>query len=70
MATQRENVKAYIRHFSNASTGVTRHTLAGAMSLPINSIAPRVKELLNSGDIRENGIVHVNGRPRALLWTA
>lgn len=47
---------------------VTRQHLAGLMDQPINTVTARVKELLDSGAIREQGAIRTaTNRPRALL---
>ena len=56
--------------------GVTRQELAGCTGIPINVICPRVRELLDSGALREDGckkdpatkksanLLYVNFEPR------
>jgi predicted transcriptional regulator len=66
MSQRQQQVLSIIDSFSE---GVTRQTIAGALTLPINSISDAVTTLVNAGVIVEDGYVHgTNGRKRALLW--
>lgn len=47
---------------------VTRQKLAALMNRPINTVTARVKELIDSGAIREDGTIYTeSNKPRALL---
>jgi predicted transcriptional regulator len=49
------------------SSPITRQGIADQMGIPINRVTGRVRELLDSGEIIEQGTVIYEGKPRALL---
>ena len=68
MSQREDQVLSIVDSFEE---GVTRQTIAGALTVPINGICGAVRTLLNTGVLVEVGSVHgTNGRPRKLLKRA
>lgn len=58
-----------VNSFSTQGVGVTRHTIASALSVPINEVTNPVNRLIKDGEVFEKGSVKgPSGRRRALLW--
>jgi hypothetical protein len=68
--TRREQVMEAVSSFNDQGIGVTRQTLAGALTQPINTVTARVRELLDAGSLVEDGTKVVEGRQRKLLWVS
>ena len=68
--TRQEQVLEAVESFNDQGIGVTRQTLAGALTQPINTVTARVRELIVAGQLVENGEKVVEGRSRRLLWVA
>ena len=66
--TRQEQVLEAVESFNEQGIGVTRQTLSGALTLPINTVTARVRELILEGLLKEKGHVVVEGRKRKLLW--
>jgi Mn-dependent DtxR family transcriptional regulator len=66
--TRQEQVLEAITSFNEQGIGVTRQTLAGALTQPINTVTARVRELILAGLVAEDGVKVVDGRQRRLLW--
>lgn len=50
-----------------AQGSISRQGVADALGWPINRVTGRISELLQTGQIVEDGVQYVDGRPRALL---
>lgn len=67
--TPRTDVLDVVESFSRQGVGVTRQTIASALSVPINEVTNPVLSLIRSYQLVERGVVHgPTGRPRRLLW--
>lgn len=67
--TRRMQVLRVITNFTSKGFLPTRQTIAAAMDWPINRISGRVSELIQAGDIIEDGSIYSSstGRCRYLL---
>lgn len=65
-AEARQKVFAAILKNTNKG-GLTRQNLAQQLGWEINRVTGRVRELLDTGRIKETGRIYVDSKPRSLL---